>query len=217
MNAVVSKKIEEFFSRYKSRNYHHGHILILHGDLPEYIFYLINGRVKQTDTTYRGDEIILNTFKPRAFFPMSLAINKGANPYTYEAETGIEVRQAPTNDVLDFLKQNPDVTLDLLSRVYIGTDQLLGRITQLMSGSAKSRLIYELLLEARRFGEIDRTGIGSSLKIREKDLGAHAGLSRETVSREVAKLKAEGLISVKRGGIHITNVSILEQKLGQDF
>ena len=43
------------------------------------------------------------------------------------------------------LQANPDVVYDLLTRLYRGLDGLLGRMSQLMAGSAKSRLMYELL------------------------------------------------------------------------
>lgn len=141
MSVVVSNKIEDFFARYRLRQYAKGQILILNGDEPEYVYHLLKGNVKVYDVTYRGDEIILNVFKPPAFFPMSLAINRGENPYIYEAETDIELRQAPAKDVVEFIKENPDVMYDLLSRVYRGTDGLLGRMAQLMASSAKSRLI----------------------------------------------------------------------------
>lgn len=213
---TTQTKIEDFFGRYRPRKYPKGQMLILSGDETDYIYHLVKGRVKEYDVSYRGDEVILNIFKPPAFFPMSLAINKTRNPYIYEAETELEIRQAPAEDVLKFLKSNPDVMYDLLSRVYRGVDGLLGRMAHLMAGSARSRLLHELVLECRRFGESQTDG-SILLKINEKDLGARAGLSRETVNREVSKLKKEGLIAVQRNDIRIKDVAILEVMLGKEF
>lgn len=215
MTDDVANKIESFFAAYPTRKYDKGQILIMAGDEPNYIYNLIEGRVKQYDVTYRGDEVILNVFKPPAFFPMSLAVNKVPNPYIYEAESALQIRRVPANDVIDFVKNNPDVMFDLLSRVYRGVDGLLGRMTHLMGSSAKSRLIYELLLEGRRFGEPGENG-SCSLNISEKDLGARAGLSRETVNRELHNLKEEKLVTISPKDICILNVSELEKKLGQE-
>lgn len=215
MNSDVAHKIEQFFGQYKLRKYPKGQILLLNGDDTDYVYNLVEGRVKMYDVSYRGDEIVLNIFKPPAFFPMSLALNKVANPYIFESDSKIAVRQAPVQDVLDFIAANPDVVLDLLARVYRGTDGLMGRMVQLMSGSAQSRLIYEMIVEARRFGVYDKNKIGCALKISEKELGTHAGLSRETVSREINKLKHEGYIASNARKIHIINVEKLEKKLGQ--
>lgn len=208
----VTDKIEAFFSRSRLRKYAKGQVLILNGDDATYVYHLVQGTVKQYDVTYRGDEITLNVFKSPAFFPMSLAINGGENPYIYEAETDIEVHQVPAKEAVKFIKDNPDVMFDLLSRVYQGVDGLIGRAAQLMSGSARSRLIYELTTEALRFGtkqEDDSYILDSN----EKELGARSGLSRETVSREIHKLKLENLITVDRRGVVVNSLKQLKKKL----
>lgn len=208
----VTSKVEKFFAQYRLRNYEKGHILIFNGDDAEHIYYLVKGNVKQYDITYRGDEVILNVYKPPAFFPMSLAINEGSNPYIYEADTDIELRQAPIEETVAFIKTNPEVMFDLLSRVYRGLDGLLGRMARLMASSAKDRLIYELVMEARRFGSVQEDG-SCLLSIHEKDLGARAGLSRETISREIHKMKADNLIVIRAKDILIKNLEALEKKL----
>lgn len=215
MTEDITPKIEDFFAQYRLRQYAKGQIMILNGDNTDYVYHLIKGRVKEYDVSHHGDEVVLNVFKPPAFFPMSLAINKVPNHYIYEAETDIEIRQAPADAVVTFIKANPDVMYDLLSRVYRGVDGMFGRMTRLMAGSAKSRLMYELALEARRFGVIQKNG-SCALGIHEKDLGIRAGLSRETVSREMNKLKAEGVIVVSNKGILINNLKALEKKLDQE-
>lgn len=207
-------KIEEFFSQYRLRHYHKGHILILNGDDTDFIYHLVKGRVKEYDVTYRGDEIILNVFKPPAFFPMSLAINKVPNPYIYEAETDIDIRQAPAGEAVKFIQDNPDVMFDLLSRLYRGTDGLLARMTHLMAGSAKARLMFEVLLACRRYGEANDKG-GCTIALNESDLAARAGLSRETVSREMRKLDTEKLLKLASGKITVHDVSAFEEKLGK--
>lgn len=213
MDKVVADKIEDFFSRYTLRKYPKGQILILNGSPTNFVFHLETGIVKQYDISYRGDEVILNLFKPPAFFPMSLAINGGDSLYTYEAKTALELRQAPTDEVVAFLKENPDVLLDLLSRVYNGVDGLLARVTHLMSSSARERLLFELLIEARRFGEQLPNG-SYQLKISEKELGARAGLSRETISREMSKLNRDGVVATEKHQIILPNILTLVDKLG---
>jgi CRP-like cAMP-binding protein len=212
----MEAKITEFFSQYSSHAYAKGQVLILNGERPDHIYFLEEGRVKQYDVTYRGEEVILNVFKPNAFFPMSMAINNTDNPYLYEAETNVVVRQAPAIEVVDFVKANPDVLFDLLSRVYRGLDGILGRMAFLMASGAKGRLMYELIIESRRFGK--QLGKGEYIILSsEKELGARAGLSRETVSRAMAKLKKEGILRVTGKEIHILDIQALEQKIGKEF
>jgi CRP-like cAMP-binding protein len=214
MPTDVPAKIDEFFSHYRARTYTKGQVLIFSGDRSAYTYQLISGKVKVYDVTPRGDEVILNIFKTPAFFPVSMALNNTPNPYIYEAETDVVLRQAPNEDVLKFLQGNPDVVMDLLARVYRGVDGILGRVAVLMSGTAKDRLMYELLIEARRFGKQFPDG-SCMLDASEKEIGARAGLSRETVSREVRGLKNDGLIAVVSKRITILNVENLKARLAK--
>jgi CRP/FNR family transcriptional regulator, cyclic AMP receptor protein len=215
MESEVSNKIETFFSQYALQKYKKGQILIHAGDEPSCIFHLMEGKVKQYDLSYRGDEVILNIFKPPAFFPMSYAVNKTPNTYFYEADSDLELRKAPIEEVVKFIKSNPDILYDLLSRVYRGADGLIGRMAHLMASTAKSRIMYELIIECRRFGHPDNQGCVVNLN--ESDIGARAGLSRETVSRELQKLKADGLIVISSKHVTVPDLEKLEVSLGKDL
>jgi CRP/FNR family cyclic AMP-dependent transcriptional regulator len=202
----------EFFNQYPLRKYPKGQILIHAGDTPESIYYLVRGTVRQYDISYRGDEVVVNMFKSGAFFPMSIALAELPNKFFFDADKDIEVRVAPATEVVDFLRNHPDVTLNLLTRVYKGMDGLLGRVVQLMAGSARDRLVYELVIESKRFGTLNPDG-SYQLSISESDLAARAGLSRETVSREISKFTSSGQITVSHSGIVVKDLSILEQML----
>lgn len=212
----ITVKIETHFASYPLRKYPKGQILIHGGDDPQHIFYLIKGKVRQYDISYRGDEVVMNVYKSGAFFPMLWALTELPNRHFFSAENDVEVRIAPKGETLEFLKSNQDVTLDLLTRLYTGVDGLLGRMAHLMAGSARSRLLYELIIECKRFGEQnDNTAL--TIAVSEGDLAARAGLSRETVSREMQKLIKQGLAVLKPQGIQILDLKKLEETLGTEL
>lgn len=210
MNDVVSQKIETFFGQYRVRKYGKGQVLILDGDTVDEVYHLVSGKVKQYDVNYRGDEMILNIFKHPAFFPMAYAINKMPSRYIFEAESELELHSVPVAEVMSFLESNPDVVIDLLGRVYLGIEGVLGRLTHVIGSSAKERMLYELVIEVRRFGVIDEQG-ACAIGIHEKDLAARAGLSRETVSREMHALRTSGIIELTSKGIVVFDTAELEK------
>jgi CRP-like cAMP-binding protein len=215
MDNEIAQKVQQHFSTYPKRTYPKGQILVFADEDPEHIFYVVHGKVRQYDVSYRGDEVILTVFGDHAFFPMSWAINHGPNHYFYKTEEETEVHIIPPDDALQYIKNNPDVLLDLISRLYRGMDGLLGRVAHLMAGSARSRLIYELIVESRRFGQ-DKGNGTFKLQTSEVDLAARAGLSRETVSREIQKLKDRGWLTLNSKSITVEDISELEQTLGQE-
>ncbi len=217
MATEIEQKIADHFSKYPKRSYPKGQILVFADEDPEHIFYIIKGKVRQYDVSYRGDEVIVNIFMPPAFFPMSWAINKTKNKYFFKTEADTELHIVPPEDALEFVKSNPDVLLDLLSRLYRGVDGLMGRMVHLMSGTANSRLIYELIIESRRLKKADGAQDSYTLSTNEGGFAARSGLSRETISREMHKLKTEGLVKVTPRGIVVKDLTKLEHKLGAEL
>lgn len=215
MDPAVGQKVDQFFGKYPLKRYAKGHMLIQAHDNPEAVFHLVVGRVKQYDISYRGDEVVLNMFQPPAFFPMSYALNRTPNVYFFQAETELELKAAPVDQVVEFLKGNPDVAYDLLRRLYRGTDGLLGRLAHLMAGSARSRVLYELLIQARRFGT--KRGEGLAIPANESEIGALAGLARETVNREMNKLKREGYIAVDKNEIVVSSLDRLAESVSREL
>lgn len=212
MDEAVAEKVAKTFAPYQERTYEKGQILLYAGEQPASIYYLLEGRVREYDITYRGDEIVLNVFQPPAFFPMSWAVNRAESKYFYRTEEKVRLRAVPVEAALEFVRANPDVLYDLLSRVYRGTDALIGRLVQLMSGSAKSRLVYELITEADR-NKPPAAANRLQLSLSETDLAARAGLSRETISREMHGLKQERLVSVGKQGVCLEDIASLRAKL----
>jgi CRP-like cAMP-binding protein len=212
---LVTKRVNSFFAKYPLKKYDSGEIMLLAGEDPKCIFYLVNGNVREYDISYKGEEVVVNVFKNPSFFPMSWLLNKTPNCYFYQALGQVSVRQADSDEVLAFVTENSDVMLDLLKRLYIGTDGMKRRMAHLMGGNAKSRLLFELIVEGQRFGIKSDAGILVTLS--ESEIGSRAGLSRETVSREIKLLKNQGLISVSRRGILLDDIDVLEKRLGPDL
>lgn len=208
----IEAKVSKFFGEYPIRKYGNSNIIIHGQDVPEGVMYLISGLVTQYDVSPSGSKIIVNTFKPNAFFPMSWAINETENDYFYEAIGDVKLMFAPRLDVVDFIMKNPDVMLDLLSRVYKGTDGLLRKNFHLMGGSAEARLRYGLLIRAKRFGFQEKDG-AVIIKVSELEFANELGLARETVSRELSKLKKANLIYSSKGRITIPDITSLESQL----
>lgn len=214
MNSQVAIKLDAFFTKFKRQTYRKGEILIRADENPLGIFYLKNGRVKNYIISKKGEEVILNIFKPISFFPMSWAVNQTENIYYYEAMTDIEVWRAPKDETVGFIKNNTDVLYDLVKRIYLGMDGLLMRMSYLMSGTAYERLIGEIIILARRFGEMDKKTGRISINIKEKDIAAESGMSRETVSRTMKILKDKKLTVYKSNQLIVESIKSLEEELG---
>lgn len=216
MDTSPSLTVKQFFNDFPVVRLSKGEVLLRPDDELTHVFYLLKGTVVQYDISSGGNEVIVNTFKPGAFFPMSTAINRSRNSYFFESSTTIEIRKAPAEAVVAFVRSHPDICFDLLRRVYIGTDGLLRRMAHLMGGNARSRLVFELLNACARFGSPGPDG-SVGIPLTEKDIAKRSGLSRETISRTMRVLKDAGLVTVQPGGMTVTNIAELEAVIGSEL
>lgn len=213
MNIAVQKKLNTFFKQFKTKIFKKGEFLLRADENPAHVFFLTKGEVKQYIISRKGEEVVLNIFKPISYFPVSIALIDKPNVYFYEAISECEVAIAPKKEVAAFLKIHADILFDLLTRMFSGIDGLLTRMIYLMSGSAYPRLIAELITLAKRFGDKDeKTGM-VRIKLIEKDIAAQTGMTRETVSREMKMLKQKSLIEFHKNILIIKNLEKLQSEL----
>lgn len=212
MDKTVKQKLDHFFGGFAEEHLEKGQFIIFGGENPSGIFYLTRGLVRQYAISASGEEVVVNIYKPPAFFPMNWAVNKTPNKYFFQTMQPSSFHKAPAEKVLEFIKQNPDVMLDLLSRLYSGLNGVLEQNVQLMSGSARARIALELIIACKRFGQPDAAG-AYELKISQQELASRVGLSRETISRDLKDMPG---ISVIHGGIRVKDLSRLELLLNQE-
>lgn len=209
--SALQQKIYKFFSQYPTQHFRKGDILIFSGDKLQHVFYIEKGAVQQYGISSDGSRITVNIFKPQAFFPMSYALNGGYNAYFFEATQYVAVRVCPQADAVTFLRDNPDITLDLLARVYRGTDGILRRVMLVSGASARERILLELVTEYRRFGSIQHDSHTISV-ISQREIAERCGLARETVNRHMRILQQECMIAHTQGGMTV-DVDRIEQEL----
>ncbi|MGB4966409.1 MAG: Crp/Fnr family transcriptional regulator [Microgenomates group bacterium] len=213
MEPAIQKKLDAFFSQHKQQKFKKGEILIRADSQPSGILYLTKGTVKQYAISMQGVEQLLTIYKPFSFFPMIWAINDTPNTHYFEALSEVTVWNAPKNSVVAFIKKEPEILYDLLSRLYRGMGTLLSRIEYFMTGSAYQKVVFTILNTAARFGEKQTQTSGVILHTTHKEIAAFSGLTKETISRESRKLQERGLIENTNHIIIIKNMRKLEAEL----
>ncbi len=211
MEAKISKKLEAFFTQYKQQKYKKGEILIRANDEPQGVFYLKKGIVRQYSISKDGEEQTLNLYKSISFFPLMWAVNDTPNTYYFEAVTDTEAYRAPRDQVIAFLKSEPDIMYDLISRLYKGMHGLLSRIEYLQSGDAYTKVIFALLNASYRFGAQKEEGM--ELSVTHREISSLTGLTKETISRERTKLEKKDLIKNFNHRVMIRDIKKLESEL----
>lgn len=213
MDDSTRGKLDNFFSDFKKQNFRAKEIIIRAEEEPQGVYYLTGGMVKMYAISSRGEELVINIFRPASFFPMAWVLNNSTSHYYFEAISPVTVWKAPKDEFLKFVKSQPEILFDLVKRIYAGLEGYFSRMEYLMSGNARSKLIMEILIYAKRFGKKEGNTVTVDVKLTEKDLASQSGMTRETVSREMGKLKQKGILSYQKNILVIKDLYELENQL----
>ena len=213
MEKETSELIENFFSKFKTINYKKGEIIIRSEEEPAGIFFLKKGFVKMNIIFANGSEFTLNIFKPGSFFPMIWAIGGVENYYFFQTMSEVTVQRATKLELLDLLKNNPDVMFDITKRILIGMNGLLTNFQYLIFGNSINRVAAAIYICSKRFGETNKNGeIVIKIKLTHQDIANLAGMVRETASISIKKLERKGIIDHLNRLILVKDLKKLEME-----
>lgn len=213
MNTNDTITLETFYKQFGLRSYRKGETLIRSDDNPQGIFYLISGYIRQYTISKGGTELTLHILKPVSYFPMVWAINGTPNVYNFEALTTVEVRRAPRDEIVTFIKDKPGIIFSLMSELLESYEETLKRVEHLVFSDAYRRVVSVLIYIASHFGTINGTEIAIGNKFTHQDIATLVGVARETTSIEMAKLEKKGLLKYYQRNIIIENINKLELEL----
>jgi CRP-like cAMP-binding protein len=216
----ISEKISTFFSQRKIQTYKKGEMILLPDDPIVDVYYVYTGFVRLYCELSDGKELTLNIFKPGSYFPMFLVLDNTPNVQYFQAMTTTKLAKVPKDDVVQFLKGEPEVLFEFTRRLTIGLNGLITNIQYTLFGPVHTRIVSALLFFARRFGKnlVDGS-VRIELPLTHQDIANVVGIARETASLEIETLVKKKLIIDVKKYIVVPNISLLKKEafLGEDM
>ena len=127
--------------------------------------------------------------------------------------TPVELTKAPKEELLGFLRANPERLMDLTTRLLVGLNGLLVRIEHLLSKDAYHKVASAVFLAGKRFGRKEGKGkVVVELPLTHQDIADLSYLTRETTSLEMKKLEKQGLVGKKNRLLIIKDMKKLRQE-----
>lgn len=212
MNLGERKKIEVFFKQYKSIKYNKGEIIFHPGELFENISLAKSGYARIYTISKEGLESSIYIFRPMFYFTLLYALTGIENKYYFEALTPIEAIRAPKDDVISFLKKDPDLMLEVIRDICSTFKDLMCSIEYLIAGNAYTKITSALLTLAERVGKKEKDRVVINLNTSHRIIASLTGIARETVSVNMKKLERKGVISYEGKNLIINNLHHLKEE-----
>jgi CRP/FNR family transcriptional regulator len=184
-----------------------GKVILSEAQPSELFANIVSGVVKFTKMLRDGREQIVGLQFPSDFLGR---IYGAENPYSAEAVTDVELCCFPLKEFRRLLKEHPNLEHRLLENTLDELDAAREWMLLLGRKTAKEKVSSFLEMIARRTFNIGcahyepAENAVFSLPVTRADIADYLGLTLETVSRQIAGLKADGIIAVAANNRQIT-------------
>ena len=185
------------------------------------LYVVKSGFVKRYSINEQGTKTIESIYGPNYFFPLSPVfmslfeydLNQKFFKYAYQAMTDVELNSISISDLMNLLKDQPELHADLL---YETGRRLRVDIERLTSNSLKTdykKIAHQIVCLAEEFGDVKRHNIKTSIKIvvplKPVDLAEQLNLTEESAADNLAKLESQNLVTMENGYIHVPDEALL--------
>jgi len=202
--------MEEIFEDLASRQLNKGQILIYEGDAIRNIYLIISGFVKVSSIHINGTQRTIIVYAPGDLFPLvSFLSGQGVARYFYECMSDVELKIMPHQDFQKKIMGDLELGEELITYSYAMSNQFIERIEILSAQSARQKVAALLNYLAGKTGEESNGKTRLNLSLTSQDIADMCGLTRETASVQLQKLKKDGLVSGRR------NLTIDNKKLAK--
>ena len=204
------QELEFIARRAVPRHFDAGEMVFSEGDSCQGLFVIRSGSVRLFKTSASGREQTLAIEGAGNSIAELPVFDGGAYPASATATTDSELIFIARRDFQSLCLEHPQFALQVVRQVGARLRRLVGIIEELSFTTVRDRLIAHLLRMAKSEGRKTQGGIEIDLTGSQQDLAASLGTVRELVSRNLARLQAEGLIVNQGKSILLPNVAKLE-------
>lgn len=173
-----------------------GEPILYQGEIPRHAYIITGGIVKVYDIGSAGDEKIINFLSEGDLIPPEWVFKKApVSLYYYDAFTECKYYRVPRDTLQEAIKSTPSITQYMFEHYASSFIGSLLEINALEQSKGSEKIVHMLQYLLMRFpGPEESDWHQVNLRITHQDLANMTGLTRETTSTELNKLRRKGIV-----------------------
>ncbi len=186
-------------------------ILFSEGEEARGFYVILSGKIKLYKVSPDGKEQILHVVSAPDGFAEAALFLEGSYPAFAEALSETQLLFFPKRDFVQLIERNPQLSINMI----VSLSQFLKRFASLIEelslkevSSRIAKYLIDLSMKSSKEGKGQKE---VELDLSKTQLASKLGTISETLSRTLAKMKAKGIIDVKKNKILILNRELLEE------
>lgn len=213
---LPERVIERQSLRCHWKTYEENELIIDYDDDSRDVRFIMSGLVRIILRIATGKEVILAEMKENEFFGEIAAIDHDGRSANVTALQRSKVCIMPQAVFVEMLENEAIINRQVMRILAARVRHLNHRLAEHCFLQTKHRLYSELLrLSKTRPGHVGQRSI--SPPPTQKDLAARIGTRREVVSREIAKLKRDGIVDKTTGALILADLPKLNGLISEGW
>lgn len=189
-----------------------GGILFAEGDEGDHLYVIVEGKLKLGTSSGDGRENLLSILGPGEMFGELSLFDPGPRTSTATAVTDAKLLSLGHAKLIPWLKQNPEVALQLLGRLAQRLRRTNEAVGDLVFSDVPGRVAKALIDLGDRFGKETTDGLLVHHDLTQEELAQLVGASRETVNKALADFAGRGWLKLDGRSVLITDVERLTKR-----
>ena len=191
---MSDEDLDRLLAHATARRVPQGDAVFEQGQQAASFFLLLHGRLKVTQVTQDGQQIIVRVVHPGDLFGFAKALQRSDYPGTARPATESVILGWPTDLWPSFVEQNPRLAVSAMQTIGQRLEEAHTRIREMSTEEVERRVAHAVLRLSRQAGRKEEDGIRIDFPISRQDIAEMTGTTLHTVSRILSAWEARGLV-----------------------
>lgn len=187
-------ELDDILSRASSRRYPKGEAVFEQGAPAAAFFVLLHGRLKVTQLTADGQQVIVRMVNPGDLFGIARALQRADYPGTATAALDSVALIWPMELWDHFLDAHPALAVNAMQTVGGRLQEAHTRLREMATEEVERRVAHAVLRLVQQSGKQDEGGIRIDFPVSRQDIAEMTGTTLHTVSRILSAWESAELV-----------------------
>jgi CRP-like cAMP-binding protein len=199
--------LKQLSDQYDVEEYNKSQTLYQEGKHPEFLYYLVSGKVKGHKTHEDGKEYITDLFSAGDFIGYSALIEDKNYDDSATVIEDAEIMQFPREDFLQMIYSDVSIAAKFIRIITQNVKEKEEHLLSLAYSSLRKRIAKALVDINAKFKTADEK---NPIEISREEIAQYVGTAAESLIHTLSDFKSEKLIDIKGGKIVVNDVNRLK-------
>lgn len=192
--ALDDTQLDEILASATAKSVAQGEVVFEQGEDARHFFVLLSGRLRVTQVTSEGQQVIVRMVNPGDLFGIAKALRRDDYPGTATAVSPSFTLAWPTSKWSSFMDKYPPLAVNAMQTMGGRLQEAQARLRELATEEVERRVAHAVLRLGNQSGKKEARGVRIDFPVSKQDIAEMTGTTLHTVSRILTAWEQAGLV-----------------------